>query len=110
MFDIIALFQSFHTTGCVGSKYHHKYSVTFYSCLLSLMSGGDCTVCMVLVEHLAGLVSQCYEFLMLQIKTGAQQESIFNAVCEYKLICDIPFPDCEPYPFVSDTNWGPGRF
>ena len=46
---------------------------------------------------------------MLQIKTGAQQESIFNAVCEYKLICDIPFPDCEPYPFVSDTNWGPGK-
>lgn len=44
-----------------------------------------------------------------QIKRSVQEESIFNAVCEYKIICDAPYPDAQPYPFVSDTNWGPGE-
>ncbi|XP_067949883.1 uncharacterized protein [Watersipora subatra] len=43
-----------------------------------------------------------------QVKKTSQEESIFSAVCEYKIVCDVPYPNAEPYPFVSDTNWGPG--
>ncbi|XP_013408285.1 uncharacterized protein LOC106172195 isoform X2 [Lingula anatina] len=35
-------------------------------------------------------------------------ENVFNAACEYKVICDRPADDSTPYPQTSDTNWGPG--
>lgn len=35
------------------------------------------------------------------------RESTFRAACEYKIICDSPARDAQPYPICHDANWGP---
>ncbi|CAL8095195.1 unnamed protein product [Calicophoron daubneyi] len=35
------------------------------------------------------------------------RESTFRAACEYKVVCDCPATDAQPYPTCHDANWGP---
>lgn len=35
------------------------------------------------------------------------KESTFRAACEYKVICDTPAFNVQPYPSCHDANWGP---
>ncbi|CAH8583625.1 unnamed protein product [Heterobilharzia americana] len=35
------------------------------------------------------------------------RESTFRAACEYKIICDSPAREAQPYPICHDANWGP---
>ncbi|KAA0187900.1 hypothetical protein FBUS_02330 [Fasciolopsis buskii] len=42
---------------------------------------------------------------LASLKVG--RESTFRAACEYKIVCDAPAVDAQPYPTCHDANWGP---